>query len=178
MSEQNIHILIIEDNPGDIGLIREFLNDSGAITFHLSEASTLKVGIAVSKQQSFDIILLDLSLPDSKGLKTLAKVKDACPGKPVIVLTGNIDLALGKKAIGEGAQDYLIKGKIDSDILIRAIEYSIQRFGLESRIIESEAQYHALIDLSPNAIVILDKETIQFINKNISFSSKPYPADS
>jgi PAS domain S-box-containing protein len=136
MPKQNISILLIEDNPGDVGLLKEYLEESAEIDFRLSSAATLKGGLALASQNSFDVFLIDLSLPDSKGLKTLAKVRNACPGKPIIVLTGNNDLSVSKQAIQDGAQDFLVKGKIDSDILIRAIMYAIQRSQLETKIIE------------------------------------------
>ena len=136
MPEQNISILLIEDNPGDVGLLQEFLRESVEIDFQLFSAETLQKGLDLSTKHNVDIILLDLSLPDSKGLKTLAKVRTACVGKPIIVLTGNNDLSVSKEAIQEGAQDFLIKGKIDSELLIRAITYAIQRSQLETRIVE------------------------------------------
>jgi PAS domain S-box-containing protein len=136
MPKQNISILLIEDNPGDVGLLQEFLRESVEIDFQLITGATLKEGLELATKHSVDIILLDLSLPDSKGLKTLAKVRTACPGKPIIILTGNNDLSVSKKAIQDGAQDFLVKGKIDSDILIRAIMYAIQRCQLEAKIIK------------------------------------------
>jgi len=136
MPEQNISILLIEDNPGDVGLIKEYLNESTEIHFLLTSAATLKDGLLLASEINFDIFLLDLSLPDSKGLKTLSKVRNAHPDKPVIVLTGNIDLSVSKQAIQAGAQDFLVKGKIDNDLLIRSITYAIQRSQLETKIIE------------------------------------------
>lgn len=136
MPEQNISILLIEDNPGDVGLIKEYLNESSETRFLLTPAATLKDGLLLASENNYDIFLLDLSLPDSKGLKTLSKMRNAHPEKPVIVLTGNNDLSVSKQAIQEGAQDFLVKGKIDNDLLIRSITYAIQRTQLESKIID------------------------------------------
>ncbi len=136
MPEQNISVLLIEDNPGDIGLLKEYLRESTEIKFHLTSAMTLKEGLELSSKHGFDIILIDLSLPDSKGLKTLAKVRSACPDKPIIVLTGNIDLTVSNKAIQEGAQDFLVKNNLNSDLIIRSIMYAIQRCNLEAKITE------------------------------------------
>ncbi len=135
MSEQSISVLLIEDNPGDAGLIKEYLNESTETHFQITHATTLKEGLLFASKNNLDIFLLDLSLPDSKGLKTLSKVRHAHPEKPVIVLTGNNDLSVSKQAIQEGAQDFLVKGKIDNDLLIRSITYAIQRTQLESKII-------------------------------------------
>jgi PAS domain S-box-containing protein len=135
MMKQTVNVLLIEDNPGDVGLLKELLRESDEFDFQIQSAETLKGGLALSEKCNSDVILLDLSLPDSKGLKTLDKVRKASHGKPIIVLTGNSDLSVSKQAIQDGAQDFLIKGRIDSDILIRSIMYALQRFGLETKII-------------------------------------------
>ena len=148
-----ICLLLIEDNPGDARLVHEHLADaSGAQSFRLDNAPTLADAIArVNGRELPDIALLDLSLPDSHGLETLARWQVAAPTLPVIVLTGSDDEALAVAAVREGAQDYLVKGRIDGALLAQAIRYAIERKlvqealreakeGLERRVEERTAE--------------------------------------
>lgn len=124
-----IRILLIEDNPGDARLVREHLADaSGAQDFRLEDASSLTAAMALTDPAgSPDLVLLDLSLPDSFGLETLARWQAHAPTVPVIVLTGSDDEALAVAAVREGAQDYLVKGRLDGGLLAQAIRYAIER---------------------------------------------------
>ncbi len=128
-----ISLLLIEDNPGDARLVREHLFEaSGAQRFEVTNAPSLAGGIASLKQGEMPtIVLLDLSLPDSFGLETLARWLAAAPALPVIVLTGSDDEALAVNAVREGAQDYLVKGRIDGGLLVQAIRYAIERKKVE-----------------------------------------------
>ena len=125
----SIHLLLIEDNPGDARLVREHLADASSNqTFRLDHSPTLASAMTlVARETSHDIVLLDLSLPDSFGLETLAKWQFVAPKLPVIVLTGSDDEALAVAAVREGAQDYLVKGRIDGPVLVQAIRYAIER---------------------------------------------------
>ena len=148
-----ITLLLIEDNPGDARLVREHLLDaSGAQWIEVREAPSLAGGIAFVEQGGKPaIVLLDLSLPDSFGLETLARWLAVAPALPVIVLTGSDDEALAVNAVREGAQDYLVKGRIDGGLLVQAIRYAIERKkvqedlrqaknGLEHRVEERTAE--------------------------------------
>ena len=110
-----IRLLLVEDNPGDARLVHEHLADvEGGRSWTLADAPTLAAAVAkVRDGLNPDIVLLDLSLPDSFGLETLARWQAAAPTLPVIVLTGSDDEALAVAAVREGAQDYLVKGRID-----------------------------------------------------------------
>ena len=149
----SILLLLIEDNPGDARLVREHLHDTtGAQRFEVNNTPSLAAGIASLDQlPAPDIVLLDLSLPDSFGLETLARWLTAAPALPVIVLTGSDDEALAVNAVREGAQDYLVKGRIDGPVLVQAIRYAIERkkveedlrlakTGLEHRVEERTAE--------------------------------------
>lgn len=128
-----IRLLLIEDNPGDARLVREHLTDaSGRQNFRLSHVSTLRDAVAfVGPADLPDIVLLDLSLPDSFGLETLARWQEAAPTVPVIVLTGSDDEELAVSAVREGAQDYLVKGQIDGALLVHSLRYAIERKGVQ-----------------------------------------------
>ncbi len=147
-----IRLLLVEDNPGDTRLVREHLADvAGSQPFLVQDAPTLAAARVLAGHAAFDIVLLDLSLPDSSGLETLAHWQTTAPELPVIVLTGSDDEALAIAAVREGAQDYLVKGRIDGPLLAQAIRYAVERkhvqedleqakAGLERRVEERTAE--------------------------------------
>jgi Flp pilus assembly CpaE family ATPase len=127
MEHQLINVLLIEDNPGDTRLIRELFKDAKGVPTGLVCADRLSSGIELLLRGGIDVILLDLSLPDSKGFDTFAKVHTQAKDLPVIVLTGFDDEELAMKAVREGAQDYMAKGSINSQSLIRAVRFAVER---------------------------------------------------
>lgn len=127
MSEKPIKVLLIEDNPGDARLIREALAEARGATFDVLCAERLEEGLQRLGEGEFDVVLLDLSLPDSRGLDTVSKTHAQVPEVPIIVMTGSKGESLGVKAVQSGAQDYLVKGEVDSNVLVRSIRYAIER---------------------------------------------------
>lgn len=127
MDDNRLNVLIVEDNPGDLRLIREFLKESSSPVFRTAHAGRLSEALPAMAAGSFDVVLLDLDLPDSSGLAGLEKMTAAAPGIPVIVLTGRNDEALGLEALQKSAGDYLVKGQIDTHLLVRGIKYAIER---------------------------------------------------
>lgn len=127
MKNDVIRVLLIEDNPGDARLLREIFSEVSSPIFNITHVDRLNVGLQHLAWSEFDVILLDLSLPDSCGLETLLQVHAVSPGRPILVLTGLDDQALAVKAVQEGAQDYLVKGDVDRDLLVRAVRYAIER---------------------------------------------------
>ncbi|MCL5037859.1 MAG: hybrid sensor histidine kinase/response regulator [Chloroflexi bacterium] len=127
MYNDSIEILLIEDNPGDSRLIKEMLAEDPGVAYKMEHVTTLSAGMELMERHVFDAVLLDLGLPDSEGLETLKKLRAASPDMPVVVLTGIDDESVGTKAIQEGAQDYLIKGEVDNNLLVRSIRYAIER---------------------------------------------------
>jgi signal transduction histidine kinase len=122
-----MRVLLVEDNPGDARLIRVYLAEAGMAGFELAHADRLAEGIRQVGETEFDVVLLDLSLPDASGLETITKMHEAAPARPIIVLTGLNDEAVALEAVRRGAQDYLIKGQINSALLVRAMHYAIER---------------------------------------------------
>ena len=122
-----IQVLLIEDNAGDARLIRELLSEAKATTFNLEHMDRLSTGLARLAQGGVDAVLLDLSLPDSQGLETLEALRFQQPEVPVLVLTGLDDERTGLNAVRRGAQEYLVKGRTDAALLIRAISYAVER---------------------------------------------------
>ena len=133
MKPKPISVLIIEDNPGDVALIRTMLGQRGAVVELLS-ASRLADGLARLDANDVDLVLVDLSLPDSDGLDTLTRVQEHAPALPVVVLTGTDDEAIGIEAVQRGAQDYLVKGQTPAALLTRAIRHAIERKQAQQKI--------------------------------------------
>jgi diguanylate cyclase (GGDEF)-like protein/putative nucleotidyltransferase with HDIG domain len=137
MDGRPLAILLIEDNPGDARLIREALADYDAETFDLQTAGNLRDGLDRLTGGGIALVLLDLSLPESRGIDTLARVLDRDPQTPVIVLTGTSDESLAVEAVRRGAQDYLVKGQVDGRLLGRAIRYAVERKEAHTRLAEA-----------------------------------------
>ncbi len=127
-------ILLVEDNPGDADLILEMLPTSGFRLFEVTCATRLSQAVEHLAASRFDIILLDLGLPDSDGIKTLRAMRLHTVDLPIVVLTGNNDEQTGLTAVLEGAQDYLIKGQIHKDLLNRSITYAVARKLAENKL--------------------------------------------
>jgi signal transduction histidine kinase len=135
MSNGATCVLLVEDNPGDARLIREMLLSGETLMgerFTLTTVQTLADGLAELANGLFDIVLLDLNLPDSFGVETLLKVRMAYPFLAVVVLTGFDDQSRGVQYVQEGAQDYLVKGISDGNLLSRSIRYAIERKKIET----------------------------------------------
>jgi len=145
MPENKINILLIEDNDGDAVLINEMLYEIRLKKFELNRSHNLKEGITFLENNKIDIVLLDLSLPDSSGLNTFLKLHEKFPDIPAILLTGLNDEELAVNSVQAGAQDYLVKGAIDSTLLLRAILYGIERSRL-LKIVNDELNYKKTIE--------------------------------
>ncbi len=127
MDDNAIDVLLIEDDEDDIFITRHLLDESGAQNFKVSVAETLECALSTIETNPPQVILLDLSLPDSQGLETLSAVLSLAKEIPVILLTGVVDKALGLKAVQQGAQDFLFKGHLERERLWRSIHYAIER---------------------------------------------------
>jgi len=123
----HVRVLLIEDNPGDARLIELMLAEAGGGLFDIESVDRLGVGLRRLARNGIDIILLDLSLPDSRGLATFTQLRSAAPRLPIIVLSGLNDTTVALQAVHEGAQDFLIKGQVDGQLLARSMRYAIER---------------------------------------------------
>ncbi|QUS59295.1 hybrid sensor histidine kinase/response regulator [Synechocystis sp. PCC 7339] len=123
-----LRILLIEDNPAEARLLQEILKGSPTENFEFKHVQRLGDALAIlDRGDKFDIILLDLTLPDSQGLDSLPKLQKHQQQLPVIVLTHHQDEALALEAVRQGAQDYLVKRDVSLDVLLRSVHYAIQR---------------------------------------------------
>jgi signal transduction histidine kinase len=128
-----VQILYIEDNPGDASLLKIYLKSAG-IKHDLHLSDTFYEGVEIAEVNPIDLVLLDLSLPDSHGFKTLTNFLAKFPKIPVIVMTGLSDDIVGNQSIKAGAQDYLVKGEFDSNLLGRVIRYALQRHSSQQKL--------------------------------------------
>ncbi len=151
-----INILLIEDNPGDARLIREMLGEVRGASFAMEVASELPTGLQRLSAGGADVVLLDLSMPGSGGLDTFTKAHAQAGHVPIIVLTGLDDEAVAVRAVREGAQDYLIKGQVDSHLLGRAIRYAIERKRAEAALERLRHQNEMILDGAGEGIYGLD----------------------
>jgi two-component system cell cycle response regulator len=136
--EKPIKILLIEDNPWQGRLIREMLADvrygSKADTgtaYHLEHVGRLSTGLDRLTKGGIDVVLLDLTLPDSTGFETFSRTYSQATDTPIVILTDLDDEALATRAVREGAQDYIFKGDVNGDLLARSIRYAIERHGMQ-----------------------------------------------
>jgi diguanylate cyclase (GGDEF)-like protein/PAS domain S-box-containing protein len=164
MSSKSIKILLlVEDNPGDARLLREMFNEEGAHNTELTHAQCMKDAERHLADREVDIILLDLGLPDVEGVMAVQRIRAAAPSVPLVVLTGRDDEALAAQALQEGAQDYLIKGQIDSRGLLRALRYAIERKTMEEALFEEKERAQVTLNSIGDAVVCTD------ISGNITF---------
>ena len=131
MTDRSINVLLVEDNPGDARLVKEMLAEVKGSPFSLARAERLDEGMERLDAEKIDVILLDLSLPDSCGFETFNRMMAAAPDIPIVVMSGLDDETMAVRAVREGAQDYLMKGQADANLLARAIRYAIERNELE-----------------------------------------------
>ena len=119
-----VRVLLVEDNIGDAELVREYLSHAHQTGFDVLSVTRLAAALELLERERIDVILLDLGLPDSAGLETLSRILKAAPTGATVVLTGLDDHHTGLGAIRMGAQDYLPKGELTPDLLIRTVLYS------------------------------------------------------
>ncbi|BAY93541.1 MULTISPECIES: hybrid sensor histidine kinase/response regulator [unclassified Tolypothrix] len=158
MTGETIKVLLVEDNPGDVLLLQEFLQDVTATVVELMPVEQLDEALNHLARDSFDVMLLDLSLPDSQGLETFIKAHNQAKSTPIIVLTGIADETLALKAMQQGAQDYLVKGQVTGDLLVRSMRYAIERQRIEDALRQSEERFRVALKNSPIFVFNQDLE--------------------
>ena len=150
-------VLLVEDNPGDARLVREMLLDASSTEFDVRHVDRLADARQKLMENDTGVVLLDLSLPDARRLEALMQLRAAAPDVPIVILSGLQDELLAVKAVQEGAQDYLIKGRVDGEGLSRSINYAIERKQAEMKLAH-RAMHDPLTGL-PNRVLFLDRLT-------------------
>jgi signal transduction histidine kinase len=172
-----VKLLLVEDNAGDARLIEEGLKEAGREEFELERVDRLATACDRLAGGGIDLVLLDLGLPDSVGLETFHRAHERTPDVPFIVLTGLDDQDLAVRAVQEGAQDYLVKGQVSSNLLVRAIRYAIEReqarqkiqalnAQLEQRVVERTRELHEAnlaLEKANEDLRLLDRMKTSFI---------------
>ncbi|MCG8333915.1 MAG: ATP-binding protein [Proteobacteria bacterium] len=146
MTAKTITILVVDDNKKDAEFFSSMLKDARQPSFTLEFSDKLIKTLQRLEKPGIDLVLLDLFLPESKGIKTLHKVHQKTPTIPIIALTGFEDEETGVRAVREGAQDYLVKGDVDKSALIRSIHHALERSRAEEALKSSEKQYRKLAE--------------------------------
>ena len=159
---EEIRVLLIEDDPDDVTLIRHFLDEGRELgrqpRFALKTADRLSAGCKALAEEAFDVVLLDFVLPGGVGIEAFAKLKEARAHVPIVVLTGLKDEELAMQAVGLGAQDYLVKGTIDAQVLRRSLVYARERGKLLARL-------ESLLNADADGKVVLDASGVtRYIN--------------
>jgi DNA-binding NtrC family response regulator len=153
VDKEKIKVLLIEDDASDLFLIKKMLAEEGDNSFSLEHTDNLSKGLGRLNKTDFDVVLLDLGLPDSWGLETFITIHAQAPQVPIVVLSGLDDKSLAINAVHNGAQDYLVKGDINSTALQRCLRYAIERkqsqkaLWIKDRVIESSVNSIAITDL-------------------------------
>jgi len=172
MNERSLNILLVEDDLNDVILLKAMLNRANDFSFRLKHINRLSAVKNHLQSSSIDVVLLDLSLPDSEGLNALITIRAQAPDVPILIVTGMEDKAMTASAMQAGAQDYLVKGDLNSPLLIRAIRLAImrQQMVVESakraeRLQASEKRFRTLIEEHVKSIVVVDEKGIlRFVN--------------
>ncbi len=163
MQTDNLNILVVEDNPIDALVLEQALREERS-EFSCHRVQYLRDAVKRIEEQNFDVMLLDLGLPDSNGISTFIKAHTFAPDLPIVVLSGLDDQQLGVEAVKLGAQDYLVKGKTDGYVLARAIYYAIQRQRLvndrraaEYALRQSEERFRTIFEGAMDCIYLKDR---------------------
>ena len=164
-----LRVLLVEDNPGDAELIEEMLPRDGATLFEVKCVARLSEALECAGADRFDIILLDLNLPDSDGLATLRTMRQQAFRMPIVVLTGNSDEQMALATIQQGAQDYLVKGQIEKNMLVRSIKYAIERKQTEEALRASQQIIEGIINAIPVRVFWKDKNLV-YLGCNAAFA--------
>jgi PAS domain S-box-containing protein len=161
-----IKILLVEDNPGDVLLLQETLSEITFVDLELVPVERLKTALSRLQSEEFDVVLLDLVLPDSNGLDTFIQIHEQAPLIPIVVLTGMADETLAISAMQAGAQDYLVKGQVSgSELLLRSIRYAIERKRIEAVLKQREQELRTLTENAPDIIARFDQQ-LRFLYAN------------
>lgn len=168
MKNQRLQILIVEDNIGDFRLIEQMLLEIHDFSKDIIHAVTLQDAIQAVIDHNPDVILLDLSLPDSHGFDTFQQLNNVNSSIPILILSGLNDTRFAHEAVKNGAQDYLVKGEFEEKLLAKSLLYSIERKSSTELIRQSQSSYKLLFENNPIPMYIRAKDNFQILKVNQS----------
>ena len=154
---QNYKILIVETDPDIVNIIKDTIKE---LEFKFSSVESIEAAFKTLSETIFDAIILDLSLPDSKGIEPLETLSNKFPDLAIIIFTGIDDKSVIMDAISSGAQDYIVKGNLNKDVLAHSLRYSIERKKIDSKLKESESKWRSLTENSAEYVVQTDLDGI------------------
>ena len=158
-------LLLVEDNPGDARLLREMFNEHGALRTEMTHVELMRQAEEHLADHRVDLILLDLQLPDAHGLDAVRRARTAAPRVALVVLTGTDDETLAMQTLKEGAQDYLVKGQIETRGLHRGLRYALERQALEEALLEEKERAEVTLNSIGDAVICTDVAgRITFVN--------------
>jgi len=164
--ESNCRVLLVEDDPSQVVVVQVLLARMPKVRFTLDVAASLSEAMSLVARLESDVVLLDLTLPDSRGIDTVLRMRECAPAVPIIVLTGNDDEELALKSIESGAQDYVIKGIFDGRLLARSIRYSIQRLRSERSMATQRHRQRLIMESIPDCRIYFKDENGKFLEVN------------
>jgi len=156
MSDPSIKILLVEDNDDDALLLRSMMGRRGSVAAKLERAKSVREAEEFLVRENFDIILLDLGLPDAQGIGALRRVRLAAPHVALAVLTGLDDESLAQQVLREGAQDHLIKGQLEPRAFFRALRYTIERKAMEEALFAEKERAQVTLNSIGDAVICTD----------------------
>lgn len=171
MMIQKIHILLIEDNETDAILVQNDLQQAMGDRISLIHAERLDSALELIQQHSFDLILSDLTLPDSDGITTINRLRENAASIPIAVLSFRNDDKLAIKAIKAGAQDYLVKGSLTEGVLARVIRYSIERKRIEESTQKAQKRFQTVFEKAPLGIALINLRTGKYYDVNPKYAA-------
>lgn len=172
---EQVRVLLVEDNPLDARLIRNYLACQPGMRVEVEQVGRLSTGLDRLRQQSFDAVLLDLNLPDSMGLESVVLTHACSPRVPIVILTADKEDAVALRAVRDGAEDYLYKSELAPSLLGRSLRYAIDRAArreaddkLARALQESEAKLRSLFENLPDLVLLMsDSGRIEFANRAV-----------
>ena len=171
MTSTKIHILLIEDNESDAIVVQNDLQHAMGDQITVAHTERLTSALQLIEQQPFDLILSDLTLPDSDGIKTINILRESAASIPIAVLSFRDDEKLAIKAIKAGAQDYLVKGNLTEGSLSRVIRYSIERKRIEQGIRKAQKRFQTIFEKSPLGIALINLENGKYYDVNPRYAA-------
>lgn len=166
MTSSKIHILLIEDNETDAILVQNDLQHAMGDQITVVHTERLSSALELIRKQPFDLILSDLTLPDSDGVTTINRLRESAASIPIAVLSFRDDEKLAIKAIKAGAQDYLVKGSLTEGVLARVIRYSIERKRLEEGSRKARKRFQTVFEKAPLGIALINLQTGKYYDVN------------